>query len=87
MHPAPIVMAYRTGKKHFWSTVSGQHCLLAQRDIGAPIYWSTDAPCAIAIGGQMVSHLLLAGRIKEVKKKEADQTVWCTSPIFKQIAY
>jgi hypothetical protein len=36
--PAPIVMADRTGKKNYWSTVPGQHCLLAEGDIGAPIY-------------------------------------------------
>ena len=28
----------------------GQHCLLAEGDIGAPIYWRTDAPRAITIG-------------------------------------
>ncbi len=87
MHPAPIVMADRTGKKDYWRPVSGQHCLLAERDIGAPIYWRTNAPRAITICGPMVSHLLLADRTKEVKKKDADQTVRCASPIFKPIAY
>jgi hypothetical protein len=38
MHPAPIVMADRTrNKKHNWLTMFGQHCLLAEGDIGAPI--------------------------------------------------
>ena len=73
-------------KKNYWRIVSGQHCLLAEGDIGAPIYWRSDAPRAITIGGPMVSHLPLAGRTKEVKK-EADQTVRCASPIFKPIAY
>jgi hypothetical protein len=69
MYPAPIVMADRTLKKNYWHTVSGTHCLLAEGDIGALIYWRTDAPRAITIGGPMVSHLLLADRTEEVKKK------------------
>jgi hypothetical protein len=40
-HPAPIGMADRTRKKnrktYYWRTVSGQHCLLAEGDISAPI--------------------------------------------------
>ncbi len=28
----------------------GQHCLLAEGDISAPIYWRTDAPRATTIG-------------------------------------
>jgi hypothetical protein len=62
-------MADRTQKKKYWRTVSGKHCLLAEGDIGAPIYWRTDAPRATAIGGPMVSHLLLADRTEEVKIK------------------
>jgi hypothetical protein len=45
MHPAPIGVADRTRKKFYWRTVPGQHCLLAEGDIGAPIYWRTDPPC------------------------------------------
>ena len=41
IHPAPIVMADRTRNKksvkHNWLTMLGQHCLLAEGDIGAPI--------------------------------------------------
>jgi hypothetical protein len=65
--------------------VIGQHCLLAEEDIGAPIYWRTDVPPPVLLADRLVSHLLLADRTKEVKK-EADQTVWCTSHIFKPIA-
>jgi hypothetical protein len=61
--------------------VSGKHYLLAEGDISAPIYWRTDAPRAITIGGPMVSHLLLADRTEEVKKK-VDQTVWCALAYF-----
>ncbi len=46
MSPAPIVMADRTRKKHnlyYWRTVSGQHCLLAERDISAPISTSVNS--------------------------------------------
>jgi hypothetical protein len=43
MHPAPIGVADRTRKKTYWRTVTGQLCLLAEGDIGAPIYWRTDA--------------------------------------------
>jgi hypothetical protein len=38
---APIVMADRTQQKsgkHYWLIVSGQHCLLAERDTGALIF-------------------------------------------------
>jgi hypothetical protein len=44
MHPAPIGVADRTRKKNYWRTVPGHHCLLAEGDIGAPIYWCTDPP-------------------------------------------
>jgi hypothetical protein len=60
-------MADQTRKKHYWCTLSGQHCLLAEGNIGAPIYWRTDAPRAITIGGPMVSHLLLADRTSSVR--------------------
>ncbi len=53
--------------------MSGKHCLLAEGDIGAPIYWRTDAPRAITIGGPMVSHLLLADRTEEEKKRRTKQ--------------
>jgi hypothetical protein len=55
-HPVPIGVAVRTGKKncetkfeYFWRTVSGQQCLLAEGDIGAPIYWRTEAPAPLLI--------------------------------------
>ena len=51
-------------KKFYWRTVPGHHCLLAEGDIGAPIYWRTDDPRAITIGGPMVSHLLGLVRTK-----------------------
>jgi hypothetical protein len=41
MHPAQIVMANYS---------NGQHCLLAEGDNGAPIYWCVEAPCAISNG-------------------------------------
>ncbi len=41
-HPAPIGVADRTRKLIYWLTVSGQHCLMAEGDIGAPIYWLTE---------------------------------------------
>jgi hypothetical protein len=44
MHPTRIGVADRTRKKTYWRTVPGQLGLLAERDIGAPIYWRTDAP-------------------------------------------
>jgi hypothetical protein len=31
-------------EKNYWRTMSGQHCILAEGDIGAPIYWRTNAP-------------------------------------------
>ena len=47
MSPAPIVMADRTRKKNYRLTVSGKDCLLAEGDIGAPIYWRNDPPCSL----------------------------------------
>jgi hypothetical protein len=52
MHPAPIRVADQTRKKNYWLTVSGQHCLLAEGDIGALIYWRTDVPRAITLADQ-----------------------------------
>ncbi len=49
MHPAPIGVADRTGKKYYWRTVPGQHCLLAEEDIGA----RTEAPLRKYIGALM----------------------------------
>ncbi len=55
MHPAPIGVAVRTGKKicetkfeYYWRTVSGQHCLLAEGDIGAPTFTSTNSSVHLA---------------------------------------
>ena len=50
MHPAPIGVADRTRKKNYWRTVPGHHCLLAEGDIGAQIYWRTEAPLRQYIG-------------------------------------
>jgi hypothetical protein len=44
MNPAPIGLADRTRKKNYWRTVPGHHCLLAEGDICALIYWRTDPP-------------------------------------------
>ncbi len=49
--------------------MSCQLCLLAEGDVGVPIYWRTDAPCDITIGGPMVSHLLGLVRTKLIKKR------------------
>jgi hypothetical protein len=43
MHPAPIVMADRTRKKKLLAH-NDHHCLLAEGDIGAPIYRRSNAP-------------------------------------------
>ncbi len=66
----------------------GPHCLLAEGDIDAPIYWRTDPPCTPTLlvleRGKpsdfsiscTVSHRLLA-----------DRTFRCALPIFIPIAY
>jgi hypothetical protein len=70
MHPAPFISnGGPNTKKNYWRTVFGQHGVLADLDIGAPIYWRTDVPRAITIGGPIVSHLLLADRTKKINKK------------------
>jgi hypothetical protein len=38
MSLAPKVMADGTREKKYWRTVLGQHCLLAEGDICAPIF-------------------------------------------------
>ncbi len=45
MYPAPIGVAERARKNNFWRTVSGQHYPLAERVIGAPIYWRNGQNC------------------------------------------
>jgi hypothetical protein len=48
IHPAPIGVADRTRKKNYWRTVLGQHCLLAEGDIGAPIFTSAKSSVRLA---------------------------------------
>ncbi len=49
MHPAPIGVADRTGKKNHWRTVPGQHCLLVRGTSARHYYWRTNPPCANSI--------------------------------------
>jgi hypothetical protein len=65
MHPAPIGVADRTQKITYWRTVPGQLCLLAERDIRAPIYWRTDASPANSISAQK-RNTLQAHRVNRV---------------------
>jgi hypothetical protein len=72
----------------------GQHCLLAEGDIGAPIYWRTDAPCAITNGAPNTKIDKLVRYKVHIKitywraeQKEADRTFRCAAPIFIPIAY
>jgi hypothetical protein len=46
---------------------------MAEGDIGAPIYWRSDAPRVITIGGPMVLHLIWLVRTKEKKKRRTKQ--------------
>ncbi len=56
MPPAPIVMADRTREKIHWRTVPGQHCLLAEGHIVAPIYWRTEhKKCTEMLGFWLLS--------------------------------
>ncbi len=55
MHPVPIVMADWTRKniretkvKYYWHPVSGQHCLLGEEDIGAPLLTSSNSSVGLA---------------------------------------
>jgi hypothetical protein len=68
-----LVLQQKHEEKNYWRIVSGQHCLLAEGDIGAPIYWHSDAPHAITIGGPMVLLLIWLVRIKEKKKRRTKQ--------------
>jgi hypothetical protein len=75
-----------------------QHCLLAEGDIGAPIYWRTDAPPATLLAHRsqyegtdtlgIINKFYIAYWRTEHKKskKEADRTFRCASPIFTPIA-
>jgi hypothetical protein len=69
----------------------GQHRLLAEGDIGAPIYWRTDAPCAITNGAPNTKNCYVQSTYKNhllvAEQKEADQTFRCAAPIFLPIAY
>jgi hypothetical protein len=75
MHPAPIEVADRTRKKNYWRTVPGKDCLLAEGDIGVPIYWRTDAPPPSITIVPMVSHLLFADRTKNLKRGGTNSSV------------
>ncbi len=73
MHPAPIGVADRKRKKKYWLTVLGQHCLLAEGDIGAPIYWRTElsaAPFLLADRTQkMYRNVRILSRLDKKNKK------------------
>ncbi len=69
MPTAPIVIAHRIRKKYYWLTVPGQHCLFAEGDIGAPIYWRTDAPRATTFGAPIhLAPLLMAHGTQKMEK-------------------
>jgi hypothetical protein len=82
MHPAPIGVAVRTGKKicetkfeYNWGTVSGQHCLLAEGDIGAPIFTSTISSVRLAY---FHNNCLLFGLYKqeaEILRRKDDSNI------------
>jgi len=46
MYSAPIGVADRTGKKNYWSTVSGLHCLLARGTSERQFIGAPRPPCA-----------------------------------------
>ncbi len=68
--------------------MSGKLCLFAEGDIGAPIlYIGASMPPAPLLLTDQWFHI--SYRLTEQKKlkKEADQTVWYTLPVFKPIVY
>ncbi len=88
MHPAPIGVADRTRKIFNWRTVPGHHCLLAEGDIGAPIYWRTDTPCTptlLVLERDTPSDFSISCTVSH--RLLADRTFRCALPIFIPIAY
>ncbi|MFN9980924.1 MAG: hypothetical protein ACK53Y_13445, partial [bacterium] len=51
--------------KYYWLNMLGLHYLLAEGDIGAPIYWQTDAPRAITITSPRVGQ----NKINKIKRR------------------
>jgi hypothetical protein len=47
----------------------GQNCLLAEGDIGAPIYWRTDPPCTSSISAPNTFGAPIRDENRFVKKK------------------
>ncbi len=81
------ILADRTRKKNYWLTVSGKDCLLAEGDIGAPIYWRNDPPCSLKKKQPARQLCWWCGGIYPTRFKEAHRTVRCASPSFIPIAY
>jgi hypothetical protein len=64
---------------------------IGARDIGAPIYWRTEAPLRHYVGAPMspapLLNVIILRGVHWYFKKEADRTFRCASPIFMLIAY
>ncbi len=78
-HPAPIGVAVRTGRKksakHYWHTVSGQHCLLAEGDIGAPIFTRLTVRCASPIFIPIAYYLSFTNRKRKYFEEKTTATL------------
>jgi hypothetical protein len=64
-------------KKKLLAHCAGQHCLLAERDIGAPIYWRTDVPSPLLLADQTQKMhrnvRILSRQVKKNKKRRTEQ--------------
>ena len=75
MHPAPIGMADRTREKNYWLAVFGEHCLLAEGDIGAPIFTSTKSSVRLAIFITITYYLGFTNRKRKYFEEKTTATL------------
>ncbi len=89
MYPAPIGVADRTRKNNYWRTVSGQHCPLAERVIGAPIYWRTEHnKWTKLLGFRVHSQVRRWGKIIECTNNRWNKLfIFCGRPTEEQFSF
>jgi hypothetical protein len=75
MNPAPIGVADRTRKKNYLRTVLGQHCLLVEGDIGAPIFTSAKVRCASPIFKPIAYKLRFTNRKRKYFEEKSTATL------------
>ncbi len=82
MYPAPIGVADLTRKNNYWRTVSGQHCLLAERVIKQHNKWTK------LLGFRVYSQARRRGKIIQCTNNRCNKLfIFCGRPTEEQFSF